>query len=222
MTINIRFGLLVFIVVVVVIAVSLFIYFNSKQTQAVQGAIYGLGLQEKEALIVAELTTAEVFSKTEYNYLFKDFPFGDTTTSIKLTAHYQYYLKLSELSYELKGDTLIFKSPRLYASLPVAFDMDTIAEDCEAHFLAPNCKESLQHLKHEISQQMPHLAKLRASMVYDKATKSLADIFYNFLTYNSYPISFSKIRVVIGEENSKSSRVYEYDPNCWLIECLVE
>ncbi len=219
MTIKISFGVLVFIVV---IAVSLWVYFNSKQTQVIQGAIHGLGLQEKEALIVAELTATEVFSKTEYNYLFKDFPFGDTTTSIKLTAHYQYYLKLSELSYELKGDTLVFKSPRLYASLPVAFDMDTITEDCQAHFLAPNCKESLQHLKSEISQQMPRLAKLRAAMMYDKATKSLADIFYNFLTYNSYPIGFSKISVVIGKENSKSSRVYAYDPNCWLIECLAE
>ncbi|AEF99660.1 DUF4230 domain-containing protein [Methylomonas methanica] len=219
MTIKISFGLLVFIVV---IAVSLWVYLNSKQTQAIQGAIHGLGLQEKQALIVAELTTTEVFSKTEYNYLFKDFPFGDTTTSIKLTAHYQYYLKLSELSYELKGDTLVFKSPRLYPLLPVAFDIDTIAEDCQAHFLAPDCKESLQHLKSEISQQMPQLAKLRISMVYDKAAKSLADIFYNFLTYKSYPIGFSKIRVVIGEENSKSSRVYAYDPNCWLIECLAE
>lgn len=86
MTIKISFGLLVFIVV---IAVSLWVYFHSKQTQIIQGAIHGLVLQEKEALIVAELTATEVFSKTEYNYLFKDFPFGDTTTSIKLTAHYQ-------------------------------------------------------------------------------------------------------------------------------------
>lgn len=219
MTIKISFGLLVFIVV---IAVSLFVYVNSKQAQAIQETIYGLGLQEKEELIVAELTATEVFSKTEYNYLFEKFPFGDTTTSIKLTAHYKYYFKLSELSYELKRDTLILQSPRLYISLPIAFDIDSIVEDCDAHFFAPNCKESSQHLKSEISQQMPKLAKLRVSMVYDKAAKSLADVFYNFLTHNSYPIGFSKIMVVIGEENSKSTRIYAYDPNCWLIECLAE
>jgi len=222
MTIKIGLSFISFVVLIIVISASLLLYFYSKQNEVISMAMYGLGLNEAEELVVAELTTTEAFSKTEYNYFFKDFPFGHTGTTISLVAHYKYYLKLSELSYDLKGDTLIFKFPKLYPSLPIAFEINSLQEECQSHFFAPDCKQSLQHLKSEINQKMPQFAKLHAPIVYDKASKSLADIFYNFLDHNSYPIGFSKIMVVIGEENSNSKRIFSYDSNCWLIECLTK
>lgn len=205
--------------------VALFIYNKAsvKNTDNVlRIATQFAALEQKDEYIIAEFKNHEILTREQYN-LFFDYPLGDTTATINLDAIYKYYVKLAELSVNINNETIFIEVPKLYLSLPVAFELSSVSEESKKFMFGPNEKELLKKLKQNVSAELAQKGNAQVGVVYDKAAKSLADNYNSFLIANGYGDYYKNIVVTFANENSKLQRQFHYnDSLCGDKKCLLE
>lgn len=179
-------------------------------------------LEQKDEYVIAEFKNHEELKSEQYNFIL-GYPFGDTTATIKLDAVYKYYVKLGELSVNIDNETIFITVPRLYLSLPVAFELSSVSEESNKFMFGPNENELLNKLKQATSSELAQKGNAQVSVVYDKAAKSLADNYNSFLIANGYGDYYKNIVVTIEGEKSKLQRQFHYnDSLCGNNKCLLE
>lgn len=179
-------------------------------------------LEQKDEYVIAEFKNHEELKREQYNF-FLDYPLGDTSATIILDAIYKYYVKLGDLSVNINNQTIFIEAPKLYLSLPVAFEMSSVSEESSKFIIGPNENELLKKLKQEVSSELAKKGNAQVSVVYDKAAKSIADNYNNFLIVNGYGDYYKNIVVSFVSEKSKSQRQFHYnDSLCGNDKCLLE
>jgi hypothetical protein len=155
--------------------------------------------------VIAELKTNETFTVTKIYNLVKD-----TNATISLVAHYNYYIKLAELTYRIEDGIVFIHAARLYLLTPVAFDFDSVREKCDS-LLGLDCEELLVRLKQDMSTELISKGRLHMLSNYDTAAKSLADNLNGHFTKNGYGRYYKSIVVSFATEDSQSQRQFNYN-----------
>lgn len=167
--------------------------------------------------VIAELKTNETFLATELSVFFKD-----KNANISLGAHYNYYIKLTELTYRIEDGIVYVDAPRLYLLTPVAFNFDSVRETCDG-LLGLGCEEMFVRLKQDMSTDLINKGRLHMNSVYDKAAKSLADNLNGHFIKNGYGRYYKSIVVSFATEGSQSQRQFNYnDSYCDKAPCLLD
>lgn len=167
--------------------------------------------------VITELKTNEIFTATKLNNVVKD-----TITTISLVAHYNYYIKLAELTYRIEDGIIFIDVPRLYLLIPIAFDFDSVREKCDG-LLGLGCEELFVTLKQDMSTDLINKGKLQMNSIYDKAAKILADNLNGHFTKNGYGRYYKSIVVSFATEGSHSQRQFNYnDSYCEKEPCLLD
>jgi hypothetical protein len=167
--------------------------------------------------VIAELKTNETFTVTKFNNVVKD-----TIATISLVAHYNYYIKLAELTYQIKDGIVFIHAPRLYLLTPVAFDFNSVREKCDS-LLGLGCEELFARLKQDMSTDLINKGSSHMISNYGTAAKSLADNLNGHFTKNGYGRYYKSIVVKIASEGSQSQRQFNYnDSFCDKEPCLLE
>jgi hypothetical protein len=167
--------------------------------------------------VIAELKTNETFLATEPSV----FP-TDITANISLDAHYNYYIKLAELTYRIEDGIVFIHAPRLCLLTPVAFNFDSVRETCDG-LLGLGCEEIFVRLKQDISIDLVNKGRLHMNSVYDKAAKSLADNLNGHFTKNGYGHHYKSIVVSFASEKNQSQRQFNFNNSyCEKEPCLLD
>ncbi len=169
-----------------------------------------ISLNGSDEYVLAELVTNERFDRKQCTKKILGQCIGSASFDISFEAHYKYHIKLSELTYHMEGDALVFEIPNLYLSTPVG--IDTTAEDshCKQKLLG-NCDKTRNDLLREVSGELERKGKASLPSAYDKASNKLADNFNEFAKNNSMGVFYKNIYVSILSENSKSRRVFSFN-----------
>jgi hypothetical protein len=179
-------------------------------------------LKEVDEYVVAQLVNNEDFEIEKYNDVM-GFPVGDTNVKLSLVAHYKYFVKLAELTHHIDNGTVFIHVPKLYLSLPVAFEFSTVRESWSKFLFGPDGKELLDQLKKEVSGKLILKGRSQVGVVYDKAAKALADNFNNYFNANGYRSHYKNIEVTFSSERSQSHRQFSYHNGfCGKEKCSLE
>ncbi|MCX7084930.1 MAG: hypothetical protein NTY69_05265 [Methylococcales bacterium] len=169
-----------------------------------------VSLNSTDEYVLAKFQTLENIHHLFVKHIpYTDIPYGKIDANLSVMVHYRYHIKLSELSYSLNDDTLVFTLPRLYLMTPVAHDTSTLSRKCHSVLLA-SCKNTLNTLMTEVSSVLADRGKDHKHNVYDVAAKALADRFDAFMKLNEKPVFYRAIVVVFEDENTPSQRVFRY------------
>lgn len=168
-----------------------------------------ISLQGEDEYILATLVSQETFSEEAFDSLL-GFPIGNTDASLSLVANYKYFIRFSELTHQLNGDTLVLNAPGLYLSTPVAFDFSTVQESANKFAFGPDQNQLLQQIKDKASGELTRKGQHQVRNVYDKAAKALADNVNNFHIANGNGGFYKEIMVVFANEKSPSQRRFSY------------
>jgi hypothetical protein len=167
--------------------------------------------------VIAELKTNETFTATKLNNVLKN-----TNATISLVAHYNYYIKLAELTYRIKDGIVFIHAPRLYLLTPVAFDFDSVREKCNS-LLGLDCGELFVRLKQDMSTDLINKGRSHMISNYATAVKSLADNLNGHFIKNGYGHYYKSIVVSFATEGSQSQRQFNYnDSYCEKEPCLLD
>lgn len=170
----------------------------------------------RDEYVIASRQTNEKFSITQFGI------FKDTDADISLVAHYKFYIKLAELKYHVENGVVFVEIPRLYLSTPVAFNFDTVREECNGLF-GLECKGLFEQLKQDISSDLVSKGLHQIPTMYDTAAKSLADNLNNYFTANGQHYYYKSIVVNFIAEGSKSHRQFNYNTDfCQTQPCLLK
>lgn len=154
-------------------------------------------LKGMEELIVAQLSSRETLSKSQYNQIL-GLTYGMSSGEFSAVAHYKYYSQLSQLQVALCGVDLCISSPDLQLSLPVAYESQTVTAKSEREWLGPSKQKILDSLQNEFSAHLAEKGRMSLLAVYPTAAESLADIMHQFLLRNGQYLEYQNIRVKIG------------------------
>jgi hypothetical protein len=130
---------------------------------------------------------------------------GWGTAGVSLDAYYKYHVKFSELKYTLDGETLVFSVPDLYLSAP---SFRNLVLKCGTTGFG-SCSPVYESLLPNVEGYLYDKGMLGLQNARENAAKSLADNFFEFAKNNNN-LFFKKISVTFVNENSKSSRVFDY------------
>jgi hypothetical protein len=128
-----------------------------------------------------------------------------------LVSHYNYYIKLDELTYHNKDGIVFIHAPRLYLLTPVAFNFDSVRETCDGGLLGSGCEEMFVLLKQDMSTDLINKGSSHMISNYGTAAKSLADNLNEHFTKNGYGRYYKSIVVKIASEGSQSQRQFNYN-----------
>ncbi len=167
-----------------------------------------VSLSPSDDCAVAKLQTLENIHHVFVKHIpHTDIPYGKIDAQLSVMAHYTYAIKLSELRFDMKDDVLVFKVPRLYLMTPVAHDSATLNRTCHSVLLA-SCKNTLNTLMTEVSSVLADRGQAQIPIVYDSASKALADHFDTFMKLNHKPPFYRAIEVIFEDEVTPSRRVF--------------
>lgn len=179
-------------------------------------------LEQKDEYVLAEFKNHEEFAEQKYNFMF-GYPIGDTTAKLSIDAFYKYYVKLAELSVKIEGDTIYIHAPKIYLSLPVAFELSSVMENFEQFMFGPGKNELQKKLRQDLSKELEQKGNAQVIVVIDKAAKALADNFNQFLIKAGYGNYYKNIEVSFGDEDTQLQRQFHYnDSFCGDKTCLFE
>ena len=164
----------------------------------------------KDEYIVAEEVNWVTFNKIEYKKLFGDFPIGDSEATLSLKAHYNYYIKLSEVTHDLDNRTLTINIPKLYLLTPVAFDSASLKEKGVSKYFGGDPDELLNSLRRGITSELNIKGKVQMRNVREKASRSIAENFNAFLSNNKVSAFYDEIAVVFNDDKKVTYPKYGF------------
>ena len=166
--------------------------------------------------IIASRKTNEKFTITKFGLI------KDTDADISLVAHYEFYIKLAELKHHIENGIVFVDVLRLYLSTPVAFNFDSVTENCNGLF-GLDCKELFTQLKQDISTDLINKGTNQIPSLYDIAAKSLADNLNNYFTNQHLNHYYKSIVIRFTAEKSTSQRQFNYNAEyCNQEPCLLK
>ena len=146
-----------------------------------------------------------------------------TKVTVEPDVYYKYFIRLGDLRYSIAGDTLNFNVPALYLSTPVAIDPSSLDQKCKTVIPNMNCKSTFNKLMGDLSDILERKGNKQKASVYDKAAKSLADNFHQFIKNNGNEIGYKNIAVTFIDEGSKSQHLFRYNESyCGEEKCSAE
>lgn len=205
----------IILIIVMLLSVALLWIFMSggfsilNRHQASENFSQFIALQGEDEYVIARLVSHETFSEEAFIDIM-GFPIGNTDATVSLVAHYKYFIKLSELTHQLKGDVLILNVPSLYLSTPVAFEFSTVKESGNTFAFGPDKTELIEQIKARASSELSQKGRLQINTVYDKAAKALADNINSFYEANGNSGFHKEIAVIFANEKSPSQRKFSY------------
>jgi hypothetical protein len=174
-------------------------------------------LKGVDEYVVAESKNKEIFKREEGG------DFIHTWVEIAEEAYYKYNVSLSNLKYDMEGDTLVFTVPKLNLSLPVATNSSTYKDSCkgktgpftvkDSSCKLPGFKGSLETLTVQKTSVLQKIGEGRKGTAYETAAKSLADNFNEFAKNNDKEIYYKNIAVVFADEPHQPRRIFNYNKN---------
>ena len=188
-------------------------------TRAYKPNFSGLSsLKGVDEYVVAESKNTEIFQGEKGNSFFRIW------VEISEEAYYKYNVALSNLRYDMEGETLVFTVPKLNLSLPVATNSSTYKDKCKGKvWPLPTAKDSscklpgfkgpLETLTVQKTSVLQQRGEARKETAYEIAAKSLADNFNEFAKNNDKEIFYKKIAVVFADEPHQPRRVFNYNKN---------
>lgn len=162
------------------------------------------GLDE---MVIAEIVNHEQFSESLCTGYIFDWCVGRATATVELDSHYKYAINLSNLSYHVEDDTIVFNVPHLNLSLPVGFSNQV--SDCNDDLLS-SCKQPYATLLSNVPIYLEQKGVNGIGTAYESAARSLAEIFFQFAEKN-HARFFKKIAVIFDDENGKSRRDFSFN-----------
>ncbi|MBL4621255.1 MAG: hypothetical protein JKY89_02545, partial [Immundisolibacteraceae bacterium] len=206
---------LALITLIIFIITSILIYFACNKLPSfnkeiiINSTSQFIEMKGKDEYIIAKLTSAETFSKKEYDKLGSLY-IGDSSAQVSAIAHYKYYIKLSELGFEVKDNNHVkFTIKKLHLSSPVAFDSGSLTSRRSWKLLGTSSKEIETYLKKNLSTFLYNKGQRAIPTVSDIAAKGLAKNMAAF--YKKNGINIKKISV--GYENSNINNVFNFEDN---------
>lgn len=187
-------------------------------TRAYKPNFSGLSsLKGVDEYVVAESKNTEIFKREEGG------DFIHTWVEISEEAYYKYNVSLSNLKYDMEGDTLVFTVPKLNLSLPVATNSSTYKDSCkgktgpftvkDSSCKLPGFKGALETLTIQKTSVLQKIGEGRKGTAYETAAKSLADNFNAFAKNNDKEIYYKNIAVVFADEPHQPRRIFNFNKN---------
>lgn len=168
-------------------------------------------LNEKDEYVIAEEIDSVNFNKSEFQYILEKFPVGESEAALSLTAHYKYYINLSELTHDLDERTLTIHIPALYLSTPVAVDTASIRMGGASRWFGRSTEELQQELLSDASLKLKEIGLGQINNVREKAAQALANNINRFFKNNNSDGYYDYIRVIFNDDNNNVLRLYEFN-----------
>lgn len=167
--------------------------------------------------VVAESKNTEIFKREEGGSFFHKW------VEFSEEANYKFNVALSDLRYDMNGDTLVFTVPKVDLSLPVATDSSTYNDKCkgktgpftvkDSSCNLPGFKDLLEKLTVDKTSILQNRGEARKVTVYEAAAKSLADNFNEFAKNNDKDVYYKNIAVIFSDEPYQPKRKFNYNQN---------
>ncbi|MBY6191981.1 hypothetical protein KUV22_16255 [Microbulbifer agarilyticus] len=181
-----------------------------------------ISIEGSDEYVVATLRSGETLEVKRFNKTLFDLPIGDTEARISVVANYKYFVQLGDIVHHLSGDTLYIKAPDLELSEPVAFDIRSMSESSKTTGFGPDADSLLVELRVKMAKQLKVNGLLQKTSVYERAAKSIADNFNEYMENNGFSGMYEKIVVSFNGASSELSRSYEYiSENCGYLPCKI-
>lgn len=205
--------ILISVIILTLLAMMLFLYFKgSTQEFSLSSFSQAVSVQGKDEYQIAELVTQESYEHTKMNNApIIDLPIGDTTVKLSLVAHFNYYIKLSELNISLQDEVLRVHAKSLYLAEPVAFDLATLKEESETVGWGPGKETMEAEIRLLASKELSAKGRRALPTVIDKAAKALADNLNSFHKRHGDAGFYKTIEVSFGNERTASKRLFSYE-----------
>jgi hypothetical protein len=167
-----------------------------------------IAINGSDEYVIATVDQGETIQRERHKEIFgKKVPGTKTIVNLNLKAAYKYYVKLSELSYTINGNEVLFNVPHLYLSKPVGFD--SITYGCNNAILG-NCNKVYSQLMGQLPSDLEKIGESKFSTTYQTAAQALADNFHEFVVNNDKGLAVKTISVKFSSEDTNNNHVFHY------------
>ncbi len=205
---------LLFMMVLVVLAVSLAFQSLPKvmTTRQFQSTFTQLHyIAKTDEYVVVEESNSVTMGLEATRMLIERWPIGEGQAELVVSATFKYFVKLSELRYQLEDRVLEIRVPKLYLSTPVAFDTANIKNQSSSSWLGPSSDAMRDELMKKVSDNLRLQGKMQIDNVRDKAAESLAENLNSFFSNNNASGYYDRIKVVFKDDRQQLVRLFEFN-----------
>lgn len=168
-------------------------------------------IAKSDEYVIVEENNSVTLGLEATRMLMERWPIGEGQAELVISATFKYFVKLSELQYQLEDRTLLIQVPKLYLSTPVAFDTSSIRNTSSSSWLGPSSEVMRDNLMTKVSDNLRLQGKMQIDNVRDKAAESLAENLNSFFTNNNASGYYDQIKVVFGDDRQQLVRLFEFN-----------
>ncbi len=181
-------------------------------TQQFQSAFTQLHyIAKADEYIVVEESNSVSLGLEATRLFMERWPIGEGQAELAVSATFKYFVRLSELRYQLNARVLELRVPALYLSTPVAFDSASIRNRTSSTWLGPSDDTMRDELLKQVSDTLRLQGKMQMDNVRDKAAQSLAENLNQFFRNNDASGYYDQLKVVFEDDEQQLVRSFQFE-----------
>ena len=182
---------------------------SSKQFQSAFTQLHYIA--KADEYVVVEESNSVTLGLEAKRLFMERWPIGEGQAELAVSATFKYFVRLSELRYQLDARVLEIRVPALYLSTPVAFDSASIRDRTTSTLLGPSDDKMRDELLKKVSDTLRLQGKMQMDNVRDKAAQSLAENLNQFFSNNDASGYYDQLKVVFEDDEQQLVRTFQFE-----------